>query len=93
MANHGGRGHTWIVVSPIGRQGVIFGRGNQQISARVIKEVGKNHIIISATKSKVRDLDGGFLKVDTGDQAVDSMLRGYTKVLTDYREWRMLPIR
>lgn len=93
MAKHGGRGHTWIVVSPIGRQGVIFGRGNQQISARVIKEVGKNHIVISATKSKVRDLDGGFLRVDTGDQAVDSMLRGYTKVLTDYREWRMLPMR
>lgn len=93
MAKHGGRGHTWIVVSPIGRQGMIFGRGNQQISPRVIKEISKDHIIVSATKTKIRDLDGGTLKVDTGDNDVDNMLRGYMKVLTDYREWRMLRVR
>jgi predicted polyphosphate/ATP-dependent NAD kinase len=85
--------YTWIVVSPIGRQGMIFGRGNQQISPTIIKRVGKAHIIVVATKSKVRNLDGGFLKVDTGDKNADRILRGYVKVITDYREWRMLPVR
>ncbi|WXG46665.1 MAG: ATP-NAD kinase family protein [Candidatus Atabeyarchaeum deiterrae] len=90
---HGGKRNTWIVVSPIGRQGIVFGRGNQQVSPKVIMKIGKDHIIIAATKTKVRDLDGGCLKVDTGENAVDNMLRGYTKVLTDYREWRMLEVR
>jgi predicted polyphosphate/ATP-dependent NAD kinase len=72
---------------------MIFGRGNQQISPRAIKEISKDHIIVSATKTKIRDLDGGTLKVDTGDNDVDNMLRGYMKVLTDYREWRMLRVR
>jgi predicted polyphosphate/ATP-dependent NAD kinase len=93
IENHGGRGNTWIVVSPIGRQGVLFGRGNQQISPTVIEEVGKDHIIVVATKSKVRDLDGGYLRVDTGDKDADRLIRGYVKVVTDYREWRMLRVR
>jgi predicted polyphosphate/ATP-dependent NAD kinase len=88
----GGGRNTWIVVSPIGRQGVIFGRGNQQISPKVIREVSKDHIIFLATRVKIRDLDGGTLKVDSGDKRVDNMLKGYVKVLTDYREWRMLQV-
>jgi predicted polyphosphate/ATP-dependent NAD kinase len=93
LGKYGGGKNAWIVVSPIGRQGMVFGRGNQQISPRVIKEVSKDHIIVSATKIKIRDLDGGTLKVDTGDKAVDDMFRGYVKVLTDYREWRMVQAR
>jgi predicted polyphosphate/ATP-dependent NAD kinase len=93
IEKHRGSGNTWIVVSPIGRQGVLFGRGNQQISSAVIKEVGKSHIIAMATKSKVRDLDGGYLRVDTGDKDMDELLKGYLKVVTDYREWRMLQVR
>ncbi len=72
---------------------MIFGRGNQQISPKVIRAIGKDHIIVSATRAKIQNLDGGALKVDTGDGAVDDMLRGYVKVLTDYREWRMLHVR
>jgi predicted polyphosphate/ATP-dependent NAD kinase len=93
MAIRGGEKNTWIVVSPIGRQGIVFGRGNQQISPAVIDRVGKAHIIIAATKNKLRDLDGGCLKVDTGDKDVDRILHGFIKVITDYREWRMLPVR
>jgi predicted polyphosphate/ATP-dependent NAD kinase len=93
LEKYGGSKNTWIIVSPIGRQGMIFGRGNQQISPRIMKEVSKDHIIVLATKIKIRDLDGGTLKVDTGDNNVDNMLRGYMKVLTDYREWRMLQVR
>jgi predicted polyphosphate/ATP-dependent NAD kinase len=83
---------TWIIVSPIGRQGMVFGRGNQQISPEVIKRVGKNHIIVLATRNKVQSLDGGVLRVDTGDVEVDQMLKGYIRVVTDYKEWRLVPV-
>jgi len=83
--------NTWIIVSPIGRQGILFGRGNQQISPRIIRLVGRERIIVLATKSKIRSIEG-VLRVDTGDAEVDTMLKGYVRVATDYREWRLLKI-
>jgi predicted polyphosphate/ATP-dependent NAD kinase len=83
---------TWIIVSPIGRQGMLFGRGNQQISPEIIRRVGKNHVIVVATRNKVQSLDGGVLHVDTGDAEVDEMLRGYIRVVTDYKEWRLVRV-
>jgi predicted polyphosphate/ATP-dependent NAD kinase len=85
--------NTWIIVSPIGRQGILFGRGNQQISPKIIKLVGKEKIIVLATKSKIRSIEDGVLRVDTGDAEVDRMLKGYIRVATDYREWRLLQIK
>jgi len=85
--------NTWIVVSPIGGQGIIFGRGNQQISPEIIKKVKKEHIIVLATKNKIERLEGKALRVDTGDMETDEMLKGYIKVITDYREWRILQVK
>jgi len=82
--------NTWIIVSPIGRQGMLFGRGNQQISPRIIRLVGKERIFVLATKGKIRSFEEGIMRVDTGDAEVDAMLRNYTRVATDYREWRLL---
>jgi len=75
-------GKAKIVVTPIGGQGFIFGRGNQQISPSIIRKVGRNNILVVSTKRKIRDIE--YLRVDTGDPFVDEMLRGYIKVLIDY---------
>jgi predicted polyphosphate/ATP-dependent NAD kinase len=83
---------TWIIVSPIGHQGMLFGRGNQQISPGIIERVGKDHILVVSTPTKLRGIEGSTLKVDTGEQDVDDMLRGFIRVITDYNEIRLVKV-
>jgi len=77
-----------IIVTPIGGQGFIFGRGNQQISSGVIRQVGRDNIVVVAAEGKLRSLKS--LRVDTGDPSLDDALRGYIKVITDYKRERTM---
>jgi predicted polyphosphate/ATP-dependent NAD kinase len=79
-----------IVVTPIGGQGFIFGRGNQQISPEVIRKVGKDNIVVIATENKMKNLKS--LKVDTGDPELDAEFAGTIKVVTDYKVEQKVPI-
>jgi predicted polyphosphate/ATP-dependent NAD kinase len=83
---------TQIIVTPIGGQGFVFGRGNQQISAKVIRQVGLDNIVVVATESKLRSLKGS-LKVDTGDTRLDEMFRQRKlTVITDYKVEYLVPV-
>jgi len=81
-----------IVITVIGGQGHIFGRGNQQLSPRVIRRVGPANVIVVATQTKLLSLGGGPLLVDTGDPALDAELGGYTKVVTGLGERMMYKV-
>ncbi len=75
-----------IIVTPIGGQGFIFGRGNQQISPRVIRQIGKNDVVILVTKNKLKTIMNTPLRVDTGSKEVDKTLTGYMRIIIGYRE-------
>ncbi|SDJ81815.1 ATP-NAD kinase family protein [Natronorubrum texcoconense] len=71
-------GPVTIVVSPIGGQGFLFGRGNHQLSPAVIRRADEIEVVASGTK-----LDGiDALRVDTDDRELDDELRGWMQVRT-----------
>ncbi len=75
--------HIKIIVSPIGAQGFILGRGSQQISSLVLQRVGIEHIIIVATPYKLSQTQ--YLLVDSGDEEIDKKLSGSRQVVCGYR--------
>lgn len=79
-----------IVVSPIGRQGFIFGRGNQQISPTVLRRAGREGVTVISTQDKLDGIE--VLRIDTGDNNLDAMFRGGIKVLVDYGVFRMVRV-
>ncbi|MFB6143423.1 MAG: ATP-NAD kinase family protein, partial [Halorientalis sp.] len=76
-----------VVVSPIGGQGFVFGRGNLQLSPAVVR---RSSLEVVATKRKLDDLDA--LRVDTGDPDLDEELRGWLQVRVGRYERRLMKV-
>ena len=80
-----------IIVSPIGRQGFIFGRGNKQFTPRILRDVGLNNIIIIATRDKLKEITS--LKVDTGEKELDESFERFFRVIIGYKEELIIPVK
>jgi predicted polyphosphate/ATP-dependent NAD kinase len=84
---------TKILLSPIGAQGFILGRGNLQLSPAVINKIGIDNIIVVATPSKL--LHTPMLRVDTGDKKLDHLFskQGYLMVVIGYHLSRVVKLQ
>jgi predicted polyphosphate/ATP-dependent NAD kinase len=82
-----------ILLSPIGAQGFILGRGNLQLSPTVINRIGIDNIIVVATPSKL--IHTPILRVDTGDKKLDHLFarQGYLMVVIGYRFSRVVKLQ
>ena len=78
-----------LVITLIGGQGHIFGRGNQQLSPEVIRAIGREHIHVLATKTKIEQLQGRPLISDSGDPQLDQQLSGMIRILCGYNDYVM----
>jgi predicted polyphosphate/ATP-dependent NAD kinase len=74
---------TRIILSPIGAQGFILGRGNQQLSARIIRKIGIKKLIVVATPHKLAQTP--CLYVDSGDPALDREFGDSIQIISGYR--------
>jgi len=82
-----------LILSPIGAQGFILGRGNLQLSPEVIKKIGLDNIIVVSTPTKI--LSTSFLRVDTGNKKLDRIFaeKEFIMVVIGYRLSRVVKIQ
>ena len=85
-------GEVRIIITAIGGQGHIIGRGNQQLTPDILRRVGKENIQVIATREKILALQGRPLLVDSHDPVLDKTFAGYLPVITGYRERIMYPV-
>ncbi len=82
-----------LIVGVVGGQGFLFGRGNQQLSPRVIRAVGTQNIVVVAAAEKLLALESGALLVDTGDEALDDELAGFVAVIVSAQRTMMFAVK
>lgn len=83
---------TTLIVTLIGGQGHVFGRGNQQLSSRVLEKIGLSNILIVATKEKIKSLEGRPLLCDTDSSETNRKLCGLKTVITGYEDTVVYPL-
>ncbi|MAK40285.1 MAG: ATP-NAD kinase, partial [Euryarchaeota archaeon] len=90
IQNHSGP--ISLLLSPMGGQGFLIGRGNLQLSPIVITMIGIDNILGIVTPSKL--LSVRKLRIDTGDDDLDNQFSElkYMKVIQGFRTTRILPI-
>ena len=72
----------YIVLTPIGGQGCLLGRGNTQLTPNLIRRCGRDSIIVIASAHKLASIERGTFYNDTGDNELDRQLAGYYRVIT-----------
>ncbi|MED5487585.1 MAG: ATP-NAD kinase family protein [Pseudomonadota bacterium] len=77
---------TKVILTVIGGQGHILGRGNQQLSPAFIRQIGKQNMLVVATKQKLQALNGKPLRLDSSDAMLDAELAGAFTVITGYKD-------
>ena len=85
-------GEKLLLLSPMGGQGFLIGRGNLQLSPNVLTAIGQESILGVATPSKLIGLN--FLRIDTGDPELDLKFqkRRFIKMLQGYRTTRVIRV-
>lgn len=78
------KNNIYLVVTIIGNQGFLFGRGNQQISSRILDLIDNNNILIYATKSKLDSLETDIL-IDIGNSNTNNRFGKYINVISGYK--------
>lgn len=81
-----------LIITPMGGQGYLIGRGNQQLSERVLAHIKKDNIIITATPGKLRSLHNRDMLIYTLDNHINNTLTGYYKVTTGYGKKSMYKV-
>ena len=89
---NGHEGEIKLLLSPMGGQGFLIGRGNLQLSPDVLRAIGIDNILGIATPAKLLGLNE--LRIDTGDETLDAEIRAkkYLKVLQGYRTTRVIRV-
>lgn len=90
LARH--RGPAVIIVTAIGGQGHIIGRGNQQFSAAVLRQIPRENLWVIATAEKLKALNGRPLWVDSNDPELDRQLAGLQPVICGYHQQVLYPV-
>ena len=88
----GYEGPRLLLLSPMGGQGFLIGRGNLQLSPDVLRAIGFESILGVATPSKLLGLSS--VRIDTGDPSLDEeyQQRRFIKLLQGYRTTRVIRI-
>ena len=86
------QGDVILLLSPMGGQGFLIGRGNLQLSPDVLKIIGVNRVLGIVTPAKMLTLRS--LRIETGDSEMDQRFsdKKYLKVLQGYRTTRVLKV-
>ncbi len=90
ITNH--NGDVQLIITAIGGQGHIIGRGNQQLAPDILRAIPRKNIHIIATKEKILSLQNRPLLVDSNDPELDKSFSGYQSVLVGYDEFILYPI-
>ncbi|MHA1829871.1 MAG: ATP-NAD kinase family protein [Candidatus Heimdallarchaeaceae archaeon] len=80
-----------MILTPIGGQGFLLGRGNQQISSRVLSNTKEFNLIIVSTEEKLRTIDK--LQIDLEEPVTFAQVKnGFIKVLVSYHQYMLKEI-